>query len=107
MKALGRPSRENVTTVRDEQATLLQALELTNGEFFNSVLEEGATLWIKRYGNDAHKIVEHLYQKSLGRKPSETEQKVLLNVLGDKPQIEGVQDIFWSTLISPEFQFID
>ncbi len=107
MKALGRPSRENVTTLRDEQATLLQALELTNGAFFNSVLEEGATQWIKRYGNDADKIVEHLYQKSLGRKPSEREQKVLLSVLGNKPQIEGVQDIFWSTLISPEFQFID
>jgi hypothetical protein len=45
--------------------------------------------------------------KALRQRPSETEQKVLLNVLGDKPQIEGVQDIFWSTLISPEFQFID
>ena len=33
LKALGRPSRENVTTSRDDRATLLQALELTNGEF--------------------------------------------------------------------------
>jgi uncharacterized membrane protein/mono/diheme cytochrome c family protein len=107
MKALGRPSRENVTTSRDEQATLLQALELTNGTFFNGVLEEGATLWMQRYGNDSQKIVENLYEKSLGRKPSEAEREVMLSVLGAKPQKEDVQDIFWSTLILPEFQFIN
>lgn len=107
MKALGRPSRENVTTSRDDQATLLQALELTNGEFFNRVLGEGAALWIEHYKNDSKKIIENLYQKSLGRQPSKAEQKVLLSVLGDKPQIEDVQDVFWSTLILPEFQFIN
>jgi hypothetical protein len=107
MKALGRPSRENVTTSRDQQATLLQALELTNGEFFNGVLEEGATLWMDRYNNDSKKIVAHLYQKSFGRKPSDAEQEILLSVLGDQPQKEDVQDVFWSTLILPEFQFID
>jgi hypothetical protein len=107
MKALGRPSRENVTTSRDEQATLLQALELTNGEFFNGVLEEGANFWLERCNYDSKKIVEHLYQKSLGRKPSDAEQEVLLSVLGDRPTIEDVQDVFWSTLILPEFQFIN
>ena len=107
MKALGRPSRENVTTSRDDQATLLQALELTNGEFFNGVLEEGATLWMGRYNNDSKRIVENLYQKVLGRKPSDAEQEVLLSILGDHPKNEDVQDVFWSTLISPEFQFIN
>ncbi|QCW99542.1 DUF1549 domain-containing protein [Aggregatimonas sangjinii] len=106
MKALGRPSRENVTTSRDEQATLLQALELTNGEFFNGVLEDGANLWLERYNYDSEKIVQNLYLKSLGRKPSEAERGLLLDVLGDKPQPESVQDVFWSTMILPEFQFI-
>jgi len=107
MKALGRPSRENVTTSRDDQATLLQALELTNGEFFNGVLAEGATQWIDHYGNDSKKLVERLYQRSLGRNPSEAEREILLGVLGDKPRPEDVQDIFWSTLMLPEFQFIN
>lgn len=43
MKALGRPSRENVTTSRDDQATLLQALELMNGEFFNGFWKKEPT----------------------------------------------------------------
>lgn len=106
MKALGRPSRENVATSRDDQATLLQALELTNGEFFNTVLEEGAGLWLQRY-NDSEKIVEELYEKSLGRDPTDEEKKIMLAVLGERPKKEGLQDIFWSTLILPEFQFIN
>lgn len=107
MKALGRPSRENVTTSRDEQATLLQALELTNGEFFNTVLEEGATRWMERYNNNSQEIITQLYEKSFGRQPSNKEQEILLSVLGEKPQVEDVQDVFWSTLILPEFQFIN
>ena len=107
MKAMGRPSRENVTTSRDEQATLLQALELTNGEFFNNVLEEGAGIWLERYGHDSEKIVEELYQKSLGREASDQEKKIMISVLGDEPKKEDLQDLFWSTLISPEFQFIN
>ena len=107
MKALGRPSRENVSTSRDERPTLLQALELTNGEFFNGILEEGASLWMERYGNDSQQIVEQLYQKSFGRKPSDGERDILISALGDQPEKEDLQDIFWSTLILPEFQFID
>ncbi len=107
MKALGRPSREIVTTSREEQATLLQALELTNGEFFNGVLAEGASIWLKKYNNNSEKIIENLYQKSLGRNPSEEEKDILMNVLGSNPEKEQLQDVFWVTLISPEFQFIN
>jgi hypothetical protein len=107
MKAMGRPSRENVTTSRDEQATLLQALELTNGEFFNEVLEEGAGIWLERYGRDSEKIIEELYQKSLGRGANDQEKKIIISLLGNEPKKEDLQDLFWSTLISPEFQFIN
>ncbi len=107
MKALGRPSREIVTTSREEQATLLQALELTNGAFFNGVLEEGAAVWLKDYANDTSKMVNDLYLKALGRHPSKEEKEVMLDVLGKSPEKEQLQDIFWAVLMSPEFQFID
>lgn len=107
MKALGRPSREIVTTSREEQATLLQALELTNGGFFNGVLAEGAAIWLEKYGNDSEKIIEKLYQKALGRNPTKDEKDIMMNVLGNDPQKEQLQDVFWSTLILPEFQFIN
>ncbi len=106
MKALGRPSRENVATTRDDQATLLQALELTNGEFFNNVLAEGASHWLETYDGNSEKIAENLYVKSLGRNPTNQEKSIMLSVLGEKPDQDAVQDLFWATLLSPEFQFI-
>ncbi|MFC4722277.1 DUF1549 domain-containing protein [Geojedonia litorea] len=107
MKALGRPSREIVTTSREDQATLLQALELTNGAFFNEILEEGAQVWLKNYGEDPNVIVNNLYNKALGRQPSKLEKAAMLDVLGSKPKKEQLQDVFWAVLMSPEFQFIN
>lgn len=107
MKALGRPSRENVSTSRDDQATLLQALELTNGVFFNGVLEEGASVWLQRYNSNSEAIITALYQESFGRKPIASEKEIMLTALGEHPEKEAVQDLFWSTLIVPEFQFIN
>ncbi len=106
MKALGRPTRENVATSRDDQATLLQALELTNGEYFNNVLAEGADQWLELY-TDGGEIVETLYQKSFGRKPTKQEKSIALNTLGvHKVEKEALQDLLWTTVLLPEFQFI-
>ncbi len=107
MKALGRPTRENVATSREEQASLLQALELTNGEFFNEVLEEGAQKWLDEYQSDPVRIADELYLKCLGRQPNESEKKIILNTLTEKPDASAVQDLFWATLLLPEFQFIN
>jgi uncharacterized membrane protein/mono/diheme cytochrome c family protein len=106
MKVMGRPTRENVATTRDEQATLLQALELTNGEYFNGVLKEGAEEWLKEYGDRNEEIVLDLYQKTLGRNPTEKERGISLNALQTDEKKEALQDLFWSVFISPEFQFI-
>jgi len=105
LKALGRPSRENVTTKRDDQATLLQALELTNGEYFNSVLAEGADIWLETY-SDKGQLVDMLYQKSMGRNPTKIEREIAFNTIENGAAGEGLQDLFWSTVLLPEFQFI-
>lgn len=106
LKALGRPTRENVTTSRDDQATLLQALELTNGAFFNNVMEEGAESWLAKYGNDSDTMVNQLYLQSFGRRPNGEEKSLMTEVLGQKPGVKEVQDLLWATVLLPEFQFI-
>lgn len=106
LKALGRPTRENVTTSRDDQATLLQALELTNGAFFNNVMEEGAESWLAKYGSDSDTMVNQLYLQSFGRRPNGEEKSLMTEVLGQKPGIKEVQDLLWATVLLPEFQFI-
>ena len=64
MKALGRPSRENVATSRSDEPTLLQALELTNGAYFNQVLEEGASLWLEE--SDYEYLSGNFWSRSAG-----------------------------------------
>lgn len=105
LTALGRTSREVVQTTRDTQANLLQTLELTNGETFNSVLRRGAEQWKEKY-QQSDVIIEEVYAKALGRKPEQEEFKVAKEVLGETPSTESIQDLFWAVLLLPEFQVI-
>ena len=107
MKVLGRPNRDIVTTSREEQPTLLQALELTNGDFLNTVLGEGASMWLEKYNGNSQQIIENLYEQALGRKASKEERQILLEALGEDPKKENMQDVIWAVVNSPEFQFIN
>jgi hypothetical protein len=31
---------------------------------------------------------------------------IIISALGENPDVESVQDVFWVTVLSPEFQFI-
>ncbi|MEO6723451.1 MAG: DUF1549 domain-containing protein [Ferruginibacter sp.] len=103
--ALGRPSRENVTTSRESQANLLQALELTKGERFGEALKKGATEWKQKYST-ADVIIKELYNKALNRAPNQKEFEIAKKSLGDKPTAEDVEDLFWAVVLLPEFQII-
>ena len=105
LKALGRTNREVVMTSRDSQASLLQALELTNGEKLNNTLKEGAVKWKEKY-EAGEIIVEEVYQQLLGRAPQEKEFNIAMAALGDQPEPEAIQDLFWAVLLLPEFQLI-
>lgn len=105
LTALGRPNRETVSTSRMSQANLLQALELTNGNKFTETLRKGAKEWKAKYP-DTEKLTTELYQKALGRKPTEKELAAAKKVLGSKPSEEGIQDLVWAMALIPEFQLI-
>lgn len=105
LTALGRPNRETVSTSRNSQANLLQALELTNGATFNEALKRGAERW-KANGATSEAIVTKLYWQSLGRAPSPKESAVARQLVGDKPSTEGIQDLVWAIALHPEFQLI-
>ena len=105
LTALGRPNRENVSTGRESQANLLQALELTNGERFNAVLIKGAEQWKKEYGQ-TDMIIREMFRRALGREPSEAEFKSAKNILGESPAVETIADFFWVIMLLPEFQII-
>lgn len=106
LKALGRPTRENVTTKRADEPGLLQALALTNDAFFTTKLAEGAQAWHKSYGHHPEEMIKQLYSQLLCRLPNAAETKSLLRYWQAQPGPEAVADIIWAILVLPEFQFI-
>jgi len=105
LTALGRPSRENVSTSRESQANLLQALELTRGERFGEALKKGANEWTRKF-QTGDLIIKELYNRALNRAPTQKEFAVAKKALGDKPKPEDVEDLFWVVVLLPEFQII-
>jgi len=105
LTALGRPNRETVSTGRTSSASLLQALELTNGTAYHAALERAAHQWQKRFP-DSRMLVTQLYRNALGRQPGEKEIALAVRALGPKPGVPAVQDLLWAMTLHPEFQLI-
>jgi mono/diheme cytochrome c family protein len=107
LTALGRPARDTVSTGRISAATLLEALEITNGAFLDEALKAGAKAQCERSRNGTRLIVQRIYREFLGRACSDKELAGLEAKLGGaKTTPEAVQDLLWAILVSPEFQII-
>lgn len=106
MKTLGRPVRENVTTTRSGEATLLQSLLLTNGGFFHENIDRGSAVWLEKYGDQHEELVNDLYLNALGRLPTGKEKRLMLQRLESGQRTQGLQDIIWALVLLPEFQLI-
>ena len=59
----------------------------------------------------AAETVDRVYSYALGRAPSKAERRVAEEALrkpgrGSKPSAEGLADLLWSVMMTPEFQLI-
>nr|MBX2815859.1 DUF1553 domain-containing protein [Saprospiraceae bacterium] len=104
-KSLGRPVRENVTTQRDDEASLLQTLTLTNSDFFHQSINNGAARMSLDAGSD-RAIIEGVYRSILLRDPTWRERRAVMKIAKNGMDQEAVADLIWSLLLTPEFQFI-
>lgn len=103
--SLGRPNHEIVSTSRDSQASLLQALELTNRIKLNTALEKGGARWVLNY-SDPKELTLKLFAQSLLRAITPEELEVAKRVYGAKTKATKTQDLLWSFFLLPEFQMI-
>jgi hypothetical protein len=101
--ALGRPNREQVTTVRQSTPTTLQALELTNGETLARLLKRGAEQ-LMATNADGRALTERVFAQALSRPPTARELALAVELVGAQPRREGVEDLLWSVTMLPEFQ---
>ena len=115
-RALGQPGREQVVTRREDQATMLQVLELTNGQTLETMLKLGAERLlagaVADEGSGANvvsrraMIVRRLYQRGLGRLPQEEELQIASLLIGKSPTGDEVARFMWVLIMLPEFQLI-
>jgi hypothetical protein len=102
--ALGRPNREQVVSARDPAATMLQALELTNGTLLGQYISRGAAYWHKQGTADTRKIIDQIYLTALSRPPADAERGLAIEIIGSPPTMEGLEDLLWTVCMLPEFQ---
>lgn len=106
MAALGRPNREQIMTVRQDTATTLQALELTNGVTLSTLLQRAAKNVVAAHDSGSRDLVAAVYRQTLSRDPSPVEIDLAQRVVGSPADVDGVEDLLWGLTMLPEFQLI-
>lgn len=106
MRALGRPHREQIVSVRPTELTTLEAIDLNNGQILANYLERGgAKIAAQSWESNAH-LIGWLFQFALARVPAADELALAQETLGDKPTPQNVEDLLWSLTMLPEFQLV-
>jgi hypothetical protein len=106
MRSLGRPHREQIVSMRPNELTTLEAIDLANGAPLASYLQRGATSLISRWNNNREGLVNYLCHFAWSRDPTPDEQAAMLEYLSPQPTTEEVEDLVWTVLMTPEFLLV-
>lgn len=123
MRSLGRPNRDQIVTVRPTELTTLEAMDLSNGETLAEWLRFGGKRWMsgvmlrgelegepKGLDRDRElwrrELIDPLYLYALSRRPTELELSAVYEAVGPRLEREDVEDLIWSLLMLPEFQYV-
>ncbi len=108
LTAFGRSPR---TTVCEAEAStdpsLSQALHMLNGSTTQGKIAQGQLVkkWLEAK-LEVPQILEHIFIRSLSRKPTEAEVQSLSKLVAESPNPQaGLEDAFWVVLNSREFMF--
>jgi hypothetical protein len=109
LQTFGRPQRNSpCECARDSSPDLLQALVLMNNTDLNGKIADPRgrlALLLERQASDRD-LADELYLAAYGRPVSDHEFKTIIELIGESPvRAEGWQDLLWTLLNSPEFDF--
>ncbi len=104
MRSLGRPNRDQIVSMRPDDLTTLEAIDLANGTILTDMLARGAkTLKAKNWPN-SESLITWLYQSALSRRPSDQERQTLSTAFSGDITEQAIADTLWAIVMLPEFQ---
>lgn len=107
MRSLGRPNRDQIVSMRPNELTTLEAIDLSNGQTLATALDQGARSLLEKDFATTPELVNWVYCYALSRPPTETELATTVAALGDEPTRENVADLLWAILMQPEFFYVN
>jgi hypothetical protein len=107
-RALGRPaSRNEISTARPDDVAVVQSLELVNGHELHEMIYGNALTSETAAKGDPRRVVDRLYRAALSRPATVAEKNAGRGYLqGVDSPTEGMKDMMWALVCSPEFQYI-
>ena len=108
LETFGRARRETVCSCEVKmEPSLSQALHLLNGDTVNTKIQQGGVIdKMLAEKIEPMQIVERLYIKCLGRKPTEAEATNLKPLFAEGSNVkQALEDTFWALMNSREFLF--
>lgn len=105
-RALGRPNREQIVSMRPNELSTLEAIDLSNGQALTNLLSAGAAKLKKRTWTSPEELARWLYLSALSREPAPAELKVAAGMVGAELSEQGIADLLWAVCMLPEFQTI-
>lgn len=106
MRSLGRPNRDQIVSVRPQELSTLEAIDLANGEALARILHDGATKLQTRSWNSPGEFIVWLFAFALSREPTAAELETLSQAVGPKLSATAIEDVLWAVIMLPEFQFV-
>jgi hypothetical protein len=106
MRALGRPNRDQIVSVRPEELTTLEAIELNNRQELMDLLDRGARRVLSTGDRTPEALARRLFLAALSRPPTTRELEVMREVLGERPDEQRLMDAMWGLVMLPEFQLV-
>lgn len=106
MRSLGRPNRDQIVSVRPQELTTLEAIDLSNGEALANILRQGAANLQAREWRSPAELIDWLYQFALCREPTPDERRTLTEALGPELTSAALEDVLWAVIMLPEFQLV-
>ncbi len=105
-RALGRPNREQIVSMRPNELSTLEAIDLSNGQALTNLLSAGAAKLKNRTWTSPEELARWLYLSALSREPAPAELKVAASIVGAEMSEQGIADLLWVVCMLPEFQTI-